>query len=876
VKKAGFSYSYVLWLALFIPVAESFSQTISESSTHKIDSLQKIANTLSGTAKVDMLNRIAFEWFGFNNKIALNAALEAYELSDNLGYDWGKSEALVYKGLYERFDGDNEKGISFLKQGIALAEQSGNKKIHGYGLVQLAILFGAQGNNDSAFVLFDQAYKILQDSVNPAQLSTLYKNLALLHVRTFHKEKAWNYFLRALKIREVLKDPLLLSDIYIVIAEQYVAESNYEEAMKYVNRAEEISSQLNGDIESAYELKYQKAVILMRQSEYVESLKLFNELKTHYRDYTSKQGYVKLLTDIGYTLLDLGNYELSLNNFYEALQIANENKFEQEKARLFWLIGLVNNSLKQYELAEEFARKCLNISIQKQYIVEESTAYNLLGLVHDAKGDYDSALFFYNKALVLREKIKDPLRVAFTLNNIGTVLTKQKKYSQALQYQQRGLVIERDSENLWGIATSLQSLGHLYLKLGDVAKAKAYLDEAEAMAQKINARHVLSDIYLIKADWYESQGNVKQSLIYYKKYDQMKDSLYNNSLTNRMASLQSEFTLLQKNQEIEILNKDKALRDREIEVQQTRVRQQRTIIIFGIVALLLIVAGAYMVYSNYMKVSALNRKIQEDSEEMQVQSEELQVSNQMIVQINEGLEEMVEARTKELKQAFKELDTFFYRSSHDFRRPLTTFMGLAEVAKITVQDEQALGLFEKVNETARGLDKMLVKLQSISDVGSTQLIFKEIFFNEIFNEVADSFRDELKGKDIRLNVEMSVTDVFSSYPPLIRIIIENLVENSIMFSKPHQTIKLMAQAVDGGASVEIEDTGYGIEEEYIDRVFDMYFRAHEQSKGNGLGLYIVKRVVEKLKGTIQLTSKVGVGTKVVVFLPHQANQIGFA
>jgi len=62
-------------------------------------------------------------------------------------------------------------------------------------------------------------------------------------------------------------------------------------------------------------------------------------------------------------------------------------------------------------------------------------------------------------------------------------------------------------------------------------------------------------------------------------------------------------------------------------------------------------------------------------------------------------------------------------------------MGLAEVAKITIKDESALELFRKVDETARNLDKMLVKLQSISDVGSQELIFKEVLLREIFEMV---------------------------------------------------------------------------------------------------------------------------------------------
>ena len=67
--------------------------------------------------------------------------------------------------------------------------------------------------------------------------------------------------------------------------------------------------------------------------------------------------------------------------------------------------------------------------------------------------------------------------------------------------------------------------------------------------------------------------------------------------------------------------------------------------------------------------------------------------------------------------------------------------------------------------------------------------------------------------------------------------------------------------------IEIEDNGQGIREEYREKIFDMYYRANERSKGNGLGLYIVKKAVQKLNGTIQLITEFGKGSRFVITLP---------
>jgi len=268
-------------------------------------------------------------------------------------------------------------------------------------------------------------------------------------------------------------------------------------------------------------------------------------------------------------------------------------------------------------------------------------------------------------------------------------------------------------------------------------------------------------------------------------------------------------------------------------------------------------------------LTLLNQEISEQKEEIQAQAEELTESNETISRVNSNLEEKVKARTAELKEAYTELDTFFYRSSHDFRRPLTTFMGLAEVAKVTLKDQTALDLFEKVNETARNLDKMLLKLQSVSAAGSQELIYSEVLLDQIFQIEMDNFREEIIKRSIRVLVDINLEKPFFSYPVLVKFIIQNLLENSIAFCGVQEPyLKFKAYQVTNETVIEVSDNGQGIESIYLNRIFDMYFRANEKSRGNGLGLYIVKKMVDKLNGRIELKSEHGFGTSVWVYLPN--------
>jgi signal transduction histidine kinase len=192
------------------------------------------------------------------------------------------------------------------------------------------------------------------------------------------------------------------------------------------------------------------------------------------------------------------------------------------------------------------------------------------------------------------------------------------------------------------------------------------------------------------------------------------------------------------------------------------------------------------------------------------------------------------------------------------------------VAKITVKDPNALELFEKVRETASNLDKMLVKLQSISDVGAQQLIYREVLLEELVIEIKDSFRIEIERKGIQFFSTINLTTPFHSYPALVKIILENLIENAIFFcgaDQPKVVIEIFHQGTD--VALQVTDNGQGIDEEVQGKIFDMYFRGNERSKGNGLGLYIVKKSVEKLQGSVSFETKLHVGSTFTVRLPNE-------
>jgi signal transduction histidine kinase len=187
---------------------------------------------------------------------------------------------------------------------------------------------------------------------------------------------------------------------------------------------------------------------------------------------------------------------------------------------------------------------------------------------------------------------------------------------------------------------------------------------------------------------------------------------------------------------------------------------------------------------------------------------------------------------------------------------------------MSVKEEMALELFKKIADTVQELERMLIKLQSISTSEEVD-IAEEIDFQKIIDLVKHKFTHLLSEKNIRFEyVNNGEQSFYSNYTDLL-VIIENLIENAIHFSSQKDPfIRVSISISNKYALIEVEDNGQGIEENLKKNIFDMYFRANENSKGNGLGLYVVRKLVQKLYGKIHLESEINKGSKFAILLPH--------
>lgn len=273
-------------------------------------------------------------------------------------------------------------------------------------------------------------------------------------------------------------------------------------------------------------------------------------------------------------------------------------------------------------------------------------------------------------------------------------------------------------------------------------------------------------------------------------------------------------------------------------------------------------------------VEAQKEEIKDKNEKLEQVYEEVNSVNEELQRVNSNLEKLVENRTEELKltieqliETDKGLDTFLYRSSHDLRGPITSLLGLARLAKMQNQQEELNAYFSNIEYTA---SRMLRLLGRLSDTGTLFRSKREIE-NIRVDEFIQSLKNQLNtintGNEVRIEIENRVGESLMSDPVLLNHIVVNLMENSIVFRKEDPFVKAIFYFENQQLVIQVIDNGIGIPEDVRNRIFEMFYRGSDKSIGNGLGLFIVKKALEILGGTITIESERRQLTTVTVRIP---------
>lgn len=256
-----------------------------------------------------------------------------------------------------------------------------------------------------------------------------------------------------------------------------------------------------------------------------------------------------------------------------------------------------------------------------------------------------------------------------------------------------------------------------------------------------------------------------------------------------------------------------------------------------------------------------------DIQEQREILEELEKTKEDLHSSNEELNESID----ELSRINQELDNFVYSASHDLKAPLNNIEGLVGLLEPTDdRDTEQVEILQLISKSVRQFKEVVNDMTFMAQTAKENQEMHLVDFPTLMSEIKNDLRHLINstGATIVLDLDIKYIQYLRKE---VRSILSNLMANAIKYKHPDRSPRITVRTTVTSKEIllEVEDNGRGIEAEYIPELFDKYFRISSTIEGSGLGLFIVKKMVENRGGRIEVVSKKGEGSRFSVFLQPQ-------
>lgn len=233
-------------------------------------------------------------------------------------------------------------------------------------------------------------------------------------------------------------------------------------------------------------------------------------------------------------------------------------------------------------------------------------------------------------------------------------------------------------------------------------------------------------------------------------------------------------------------------------------------------------------------------------------------------------EEQLKTRNSELLKSNMELDKFVYSVSHDLRAPLSSMLGVIGISEEDTKEPETKEHLAMLKASIKKLDLSISDILDYSRNSRLEVNKENIDLRQMLDKITDNLKYKNRNQ-VEIKVELNDKAQFVSDKNRVNIILNNLISNAITYQDPKNSdplVNVKVDMTDTETNIVVKDNGIGISKELQEKIFEMFFRGSESSDGSGLGLYIVKESVEKLKGKIAVKSIPGKGSEFSILIPN--------
>jgi signal transduction histidine kinase/Tfp pilus assembly protein PilF len=530
------------------------------------------------------------------------------------------------------------------------------------------------------------------------------------------------------------------------------------------------------------------------------------------------------------------NYPAAIEFYLQSLDAARKlSNIPYEKAALSDLAIAYANMKEPYK-AKEFYLQNAQLSRGNGDIYDLVNTYNNLAVIYTQLGLYDSARVLLNDAIRYGTPFAKEIDLSSTYNNLGTLSCKEKKFDQALIYFRNNYNLHLRQGNHADLWVDVLNLTDVYTEKKMFDSATKYGKLSMELAMGLESKGKEADTYGTLAKLAAYKKDYSTAYDYLKKWYTIDTAIINGDTYKTVAGLQERFHA----KERETANR---LLTAQVEKEALRTKVV-TLLAIAMTVIVILVAIAFVTKRN------ANRR--------------LKAINELIVQQNEKLEELN-----------YEKNSLISIVSHDLSTPFATiqvwsYVLQAEAGRLTDDQQKALN---KIIQASNHGDDMIRRILDVEKehIGNHRMQLENFDLTIFTEEVVDNLRPMAARKEIRIHAEMPDKQLYLlSDKQLVTRICENLLSNAIKYTPKGKNVWISVSDEQDAISIKVRDEGVGIEKDELPFLFSKYSKISSQptdgEASTGLGLSIVKRIVQEINGKIFCESEVGKGSLFTVIL----------
>jgi signal transduction histidine kinase/DNA-binding response OmpR family regulator len=485
----------------------------------------------------------------------------------------------------------------------------------------------------------------------------------------------------------------------------------------------------------------------------------------------------------------------SINPKHQAIAVANSNI-----GIIYYDIENYNKAREYYLLAEELYREINDIrgliGIQAR-----------LGEIDIKLKNFQEARPRLQEAYNYYKESGDKFRLAETSNNLADVVAVLDGEDKALPLYLEGLELRKTINDSIGIASSSQYLGEYYLKNKEYKKSETYFLDALNLGKKLHKLNLQKNSIYSLSVVYKNINDYKNAFKYLNDFNILNDSLSKLNNIANIQELETKYQTEKKEQEIALLISQK-------ELSEQQKTNQRYLLLSGIGISTIAGLFFFFLYRNKQKT---NRKL-------------------------------------------KELDIakshFFTNISHEFRTPLTLIQSPIEEElehDLTEKQRKKFTLIKRNTNRLLNLVDQLLLLSKI-EAKALKLQVQETDLTEFLSAIVSSFQYNFEQKHILFNTEINTYQTGFLDLDFLEKILSNLLSNALKYTPEHGEVNFKANIEMLQLKITISNTGEGMTPEQSQQIFNKFYQVNNKQLGYGIGLTLVKELIDSHKGTIKVTS----------------------